>query len=329
MPLITTLASGSDSGFVTSGGGLGYSFTTATFTPGTSSGLQGPTIAQARAGVGSPSWAAEKMTMTYPGYIEWTVPATANYTFTLAGAQAGGGERYLSANNPANDYTPATWLRGGRGAIIRFNYNLIIGEKVGIVIGQYGGSGYEQGNSRAGGGGGGTWLYTVIGETLIAVAGGGGGGGDSTEGLDASVNGGSGQGGVDNGGGAGGGWLSNGANTSPAPTTSCYGSLSCRGGAVKPSVGSYGVAHSGWTYSALQCHFDRFGGFGGGATQHDNYSGGGGGYTGGNGGSGGGSTGGTSYVISSATSVNTSFGLNGTLSQTTTPFHGYMTVTKN
>ena len=336
MPINATISAASASGFRTSlqKAPALYLFTSATFTPGTASGLQGPNLTQARAAVGNPSWSTTYMAMPYPGYIEWTVPDTAVYTFTLAGAQGGGGERYASANNPASDFASTAWLRGGKGSIIQFNYSLTAGEKLGIVVGQYGGSGYEQSFSRAGGGGGGTWLYSIPSETLIACAGGGGGASDSYEGQDGTgasagnASAGNGQGGTSTSAGSGGGWFSNGASV--AATNICSGSYSCRGGAVKPSVGSYGVAHSGYTNSSMACHFERFGGFGGGGSQHDNTAGGGGGYTGG-GSQGSGTAGfpGTSYITPSATSVSLNVGLNGGTTQSVQNSHGYLQVTKN
>jgi hypothetical protein len=143
-----------------------YAFTSATFTPGGASGRFGPTVAQARSGVGSPSWANTYLNMSSQGIQEWTVPKTATYRFTVAGARGGNGNLNQAGST------------GGTGAILRLNVNLTEGQVLNLVVGQQGGLGSS---GRGGGGGGGSFVYSggIGGNGLILAAAGGGGADDS------------------------------------------------------------------------------------------------------------------------------------------------------
>ena len=219
-----------------------YSFTSATFTPGGATGRLGPNIAQARSGVGNPTWAPTYLNMTTQGIQQWTVPSNGTYRITTAGARGG--------------------QTGGNGATLRADFALTQGQVLNLVVGQRGGN--DPGGAGAGGGGG-SFVYSgaIGGNGLLLAAGGGGGMDDSgssgfsavsslnptrddTGGGDTTNNG-------QNGGGnyeGGGGWLA---------------------GAISAVMRgeSFGVGRRGGE-----------GGFGAGGDSHDD-GGGGGGFTGG------------------------------------------------
>ena len=142
-----------------------YAFTSATFSTGGATAFNGPTIAQARSGVGNPSWASTYLNMTTRGIQIWTVPKDATYRFTVAGARGG---RSGSSSG-----------RGGYGAILRADVALTQGQVLNLVVGQEGTRGP---GGRGGGGGGGSFVYSgnVRGNGLIIAAGGGGGSDDGT-----------------------------------------------------------------------------------------------------------------------------------------------------
>lgn len=143
-----------------------YAFTSATFTNGGASSRTGPTLAQARSGVGNPSWASTYLNMTTQGIQVWTVPATATYRIRAAGGQGGTG----SSN-----------ATGGFGAILEVDVSLTQGQVLNLVVGHRGDNAV-QGGGRGGGGGGGTFVYSggIGGNGLIIAAGGGGGGDDGS-----------------------------------------------------------------------------------------------------------------------------------------------------
>ena len=125
-----------------------YSFTNATFTSGGLVGKTGPTLAQAVLGLtGTPSpstWSGTYLTMnSYQGIQQWTVPMTATYSITCAGAGTS----------------------TGYGAVITIYYNLTQGQVVSIVCGQRGIS-----SGVFCGGSGGSFVFT--GSTLLVAAGG-------------------------------------------------------------------------------------------------------------------------------------------------------------
>jgi hypothetical protein len=146
-----------------------YAFTTATFTTGGATGRNGPTVTQARSGVGNPSWAASYLNMTTAGIQDWTVPKTGSYTITCLGARGG-----QAGSNSGG------WGFGAR-AIGTFSF--IQGEVLRIVVGQKGVDTVANGNrcSTGGGGASAVWKRDSTAEPLI-VAGGGAGSSDQPEG---------------------------------------------------------------------------------------------------------------------------------------------------
>ena len=128
-----------------------YSFQNATFTTGGITGINGPTLAQAIAGVsGTPTpstWTGTYLQMkSYQGIQQWTVPKNGTYTITCAGA---GGSGNL-----------------GSGAIITANFTLSKGDIINIVCGQPGGTD----NGYNNGGCGGSFVFTS--STLLIASGG-------------------------------------------------------------------------------------------------------------------------------------------------------------
>ena len=194
----------------------------------------------------------------------WTVPFTAPFILTVAGA-CGGGSQHGS---------------GGRSAIISGVIPLVKGTKLHILIGQEG----TRGTNSAGGGGG--TFVSDSNNVLLAAAGGGGGGGRSYYGTpqvgdkgqvseNGSVNGGvNGLGGRVNGtekndAGGGGGYKGNGKCCSFV-----FGRNTCTSQTCKRAGLSYLSGGLGGTGNSA-------GGFGGGGAASPNFPGGGGGYSGG------------------------------------------------
>jgi hypothetical protein len=226
-----------------------FSFQNATFgTPLT--GRSGPSLAQAQGSLsvtGDNSWTSNtEFFNVISGFQYFTVPETATYRITVAGAQGGNSDCY----GP----------QGGRGAQMRGDFELNSGTKLKMVVGQRGIN-----NCYDGGGGGGTFVCLEDNSPLI-IAGGGGGasasnrstipGTTSTSGQSASSSGGS-NGGGGNGSTAGGG-----------------GGLTGNGG------GSWGG--QAFVNGALGASGSVDGGFGGGGGGGGtNGAGGGGGYSGG------------------------------------------------
>jgi hypothetical protein len=275
-----------------------YAFSSATFTTAGLTETNGPNLAQARSGVGSPAWSNTYLQMDYNGYQKWTVPRAGTYRFQLAGASGGFGDGSPTGNP------------GGKGRVIRFDIALTQGETIQIVVGQHGGTpSSPQGNDRSGGGGGATTVFRTTGFQLLGVAGGGGastnsGGTGATSANFGNINGGNpgSSGGFNFGGAGGGSWN----GTSSGIGTGAGQGLS-DGGGVNPSLGRFAVSRFGWT-SASQ--YRGYGGFGGGGSGVDNnMPGGGGGFGGGNAGANG-SQGGGSFIIGTATNP-TDLGTNG------------------
>jgi hypothetical protein len=299
-----------------------YAFTSATFTSGGVQGRFGPSIAQARVGVGSPAWANTYLNQGRAnGYQLWTVPATGVYEIIAAGARG-----QQAANNPGATF----------GAVMRGRVSLTQGSTLEMVIGQLPSGGTSAPDSNAAGGGG---TFVVVGGTLnpIIIAGGGGGSysvwggqqfhsGQTRErpiwsGSLAPINSGSdpviGQGGPGYHGGGGGG-LNSGGQLYPSRSLSeSAGSSDGNQHQFTQGAGFSGSNIFGTFYAIggnASSSTNVLGGFGGGGGGHtgNNTGGGGGGYTGGPGGytSGGGNIssgiGGGSFIISSATNVGTS-----------------------
>ena len=315
-----------------------YSFTSFTFTTGSTTGQYGPALSTLRTAYTATgaSWASTYLNMAVSGVQRWTVPKTTTYQFTVAGA-AGGTTSYTSYSVPT-------------GIIQRGRVSLNSGDIIVIVVGQrpaVTGSMYQTG------GGGGTFVYktdTSAGN-LLFVAGGGGGstGGNSgtaqTKGKDAS----SGTLGTDghlgiNGllygytgtvgnGGTGGIGYGNSDTTNGATGNNVTGDGG-KGGNGNPTNGpggGGGGAGVGATTSTSTFYggntsgsgggLGGSGGFGGGGgagggSDGSGGAGGGGGYTGGGGGGssggndGGGGGGGGSYVSNAITNVTLNYGQN-------------------
>lgn len=290
-----------------------YAFTSITFTNATATGSNGPNLTQCRTAYSALNpWVTNTafFNMTVNGIQRWTVPATGNYSFTVAGSCGGnaGG-------------------RVGLGAIITLTLSLTASNILSIACGQPGINNSGGCSSDVGGGGGGTFVYNTTTSTWLVVAGGGGGGGGSTRGIDASNHGQIGtSGGSPTGANAGAGGT--GGNGGTVVFTGC----------ATPSASGAGITGNGQTAGSGQggSNFANglvggfsgsgfFGGFGGGGAIGQYGGGGGGGYSGGGGGglntcscsdySGGG--GGGSYGIVAFT----------TFSATNTS-NGYCTVTK-
>ena len=192
----------------------------------------------------------------------WTVPLTAKYSLTVAGASGG------------DAFSP-----GGNGTVISGEVRLVKGTQLRLLIGQKG----VKGTSGAGGGGG-TFVIDSTNNTLLAAAGGGGGGGgqiisqdgdNGQIGESGSVFGGKGgSGGNVNGterndAGGGGGYLGNGLCCSFNLTTSSCIPCTCSQGGLSYKNGGLGGTGDG------------VGGFGGGGAAYNYFPGGGGGYSGG------------------------------------------------
>jgi hypothetical protein len=174
-PIISTFGSGSAIGFGRAQFGFkGFAFTSATFTPGGSTGRTGPSLSEAQNGIsssGNDSWKndTEFFNVTN-GLQEWTVPASGSYTIEVWGAEGG-----------------SSTFSGGKGARMRGDFELESGEVIYIVVGQKGDSG-----SYSGGGGGGTFVWRNSRENyslsdLIIAAGGGAGGAETGPGIDGTT----------------------------------------------------------------------------------------------------------------------------------------------
>ena len=215
------------------------------FTNCGASGKDGPTWTEVNASYLGTNLAGS-ISMTTQGIQEWTVPDSGTYVVEAAGAMGG---RNPNANG---DF--------GYGAYARGKFNLSVGDKLKILVGQMG----LNSTSNNSGGGGGTFVTTDSDIPLIIAGGGGGSKGNTRggNGLDGANGGNAGSkaGGINGGAGnsefsrGGGGGLTGSANGS-------------NGGKAFVNGGEGGGS---------------YGGFGGGGSGHYNDSGGGGGgYSGG------------------------------------------------
>ena len=296
-----------------------YDFTTHTFSPANTTGRTAPSITTLRNFYDVPWGDTYLNEGDFAGYQNWTVPETASYEITAAGA---------SGASTYNDSTENG--RGGAGAIIRTTFDLNGGDVITIVVGQRPETSAIAASNGGGGGGGGSFVWAA-GNVLMLAAGGGSGGshwrnvgavrfpGDSasytTSGGDGS---GDISGGIDgNGGsastnnrssGAGGGWLTAGA---PHPQNS----------STSPGLTRSNGFIGGNGYN----DYATGGGFGGGGGAYDTVGGGGGGYSGGAAGSYSGvGGGGGSYSSGTLTEV----GLNTAPTSHQSSTAGYVTITK-
>lgn len=293
-----------------------YDPTNHTFTNAGVSGRFGPSLAQCRVAYSSAPWRNNlSLFNVIAGVQLWTVPKSGSFLIDVAGAKGGG-------NN------------GGLGAKVQGIFQLPVGRKLKIIVGQMGGLTSQHPN-YCGGGGGGTYVYFDEYDPFPLIVGGGGGGqsqsavgghGSATQMPNSSVGpSGNGPGGSDGNGGKGGyevgaystgsggaGWISNGLS----------------GTLRRNPVGGVGLAPRNSSIGGLHKHPDYInadGGFGGGAGGTDN-SGAGGGGGGWNGGGGGnnfitaqwGAGGGAGSYNSGSNQVNSS-GVNGS--------HGYVKIT--
>lgn len=183
-------------------------------------------------------------------YQYWTVPRTGRYLIRTYGAQGG--------------KTNGSSYRGGYGAIIEGDFDLIEGQRLKILVGHAGDS--ATGSNSGSGGGGGT--FVALDNNLPLIVSGGGGGGSRAavyshgDGRDAT--------GTNRGDRAGalGGTYGNGRGAGFSPNGD-GGSLSFKNG----GLGGTRLWDDGGD-----------GGFGGGAGNSGHLGGGGGGYAGGSGG---------------------------------------------
>ena len=142
-----------------------YSFTDATFTPGTQTGSTGPNLTTARnglTGTGVDAWKNDTsfFNVVTQGIQLWKVPATKTYRIEATGARGG-----------SSGFGP-----GGYGARIITDVTLTEGQILAIVVGQSGEDNAFANNFTSGpGGGGGTFIYDNSSITYYVAVGGGGG----------------------------------------------------------------------------------------------------------------------------------------------------------
>ncbi len=146
-----------------------YDFSSFTFGMGTFvTGAIGPTYQQLLTYyTASAQWASNTQYFTSSkfGFQIWTAPATSTYEIEVAGSRAG------RLNNNTLELF-------GKGAIVKGNYQLVQGQKVIIITGQYDTAfNFTQPSSsyQGMGGGGGSFLLDSASLNPIMVAGGGGG----------------------------------------------------------------------------------------------------------------------------------------------------------
>ena len=190
-----TLLSGSIAKFVVMSGGLGASYTqfpavgtvtpplntvgnTETFTSGSVTGKNGPTLAQLKTDYAAKTWEQESayLNMSTQGFQQFTICHAGSYEITAYGANGG---------------SPLTLGGGGKGANATGTFTLTNGQKLTIVVGQPGiKSNTNSGAADAGGGGGGSFVFSVtsISTDSVLVAAGGGAGklGTNSSGYDAT-----------------------------------------------------------------------------------------------------------------------------------------------
>ena len=251
-------------GFTLAGGGFTlepaptslYSFTTFTFTNASATGATGPTLANCQTAYAGQVWLSSYFTVSPQGFQQWTVPATGNYTVTVAGAAGGGG------------VYPSNAAYSGSGRIISQTLALTKNDVLILVVGQAG----VQGTYTGGGGGG---SFVIRSGTVLMAAGGGGGKGNQAGSNSRDTVAGNpstgGAAGASGGGGGGGGFGGNGGGTA--------GTVAGGGG---NGYSSNFTGGAGGTQN--QSGAGGFGGGGGGGNGNgDIAGGGGGGYSGGDG----------------------------------------------
>tara|TARA_Y100000996_G_scaffold107122_1_gene78793 strand:- start:563 stop:3778 length:3216 start_codon:yes stop_codon:yes gene_type:complete len=265
-----------------------YYFTSHTFTNAGKTGRFGPTLFQLRNAYAGASWASNSdffnlggplpvvtRQETLNGFQLWTVPETAIYKITAKGAMGG---------------TSYSTERGGRGGLITAYFNLTMGTKIVILVGQRGGSSTSE--SGGGGGGGATFIlkenfevsstadyFGTKDEDIYMIVGGGGGatrayGNSNLRAGDAEM--------YTSGGGFGGStgpsYGSGGGAGYYGPGNQGYADAELGGGRLANVNEFYGFP-GGNVYSSG--NYGCIGGFGGGGASRHHEGAGGGGYQGG------------------------------------------------
>ena len=177
-----TLPSSSIAKFVVMSGGLGASYTqfpavgtvtpplntvgsTETFTSGSVTGKNGPTLVDLKTAYAAKTWEQESayLNVSTNGFQQFSICHAGTYEITAYGANGGSG---------------STAGGGGKGANAKGTFTLTNGQKLTIVVGQPGAWNGQSGGSYAGGGGGGSFVVsgTSISTDSVLVAAGGGAG---------------------------------------------------------------------------------------------------------------------------------------------------------
>lgn len=309
-----------------------YNFSSFTFTNGTQTGRNGPSLANLLSAYNTTAnpWlnVTDFFTAT-DGFQYWTVPKTGVYRIKLRGANG------VPATNTF------TACEGGQGIILTFDVTLQKSEIIEILIGQSG----TVATNDGGGGGASAILkspYNTNG-SILGIAGGGGGRRASSTGVGIpgasyTTYGGYGTRNGTNSGASASGIVANGPSTN-ASWTPTAATLSQGGPAANSNYGDGGAGflgngfNDGFSSTVAQAltgtavggfsAVGADGGFGGGADgAGQSGGGGGGGYTGGSGGHTAG--GGGSYASGDASNYSESFDGNVTKTgSVTTLFHGY------
>ena len=177
-----TLPSSSIAKFVVMSGGLGASYTqfpavgvvtpplntvgsTETFTSGSVTGKNGPTLVELKTAYAAKTWEQESayLNVSTNGFQQFSICHAGTYEITAYGANGGSG---------------STAGGGGKGANAKGTFTLTNGQKLTIVVGQPGAWNGQSSGSYAGGGGGGSFVFsgTSISTDSVLVAAGGGAG---------------------------------------------------------------------------------------------------------------------------------------------------------
>jgi len=263
-----------------------FAGTTYSFTNASATGFNGPSQAQIDSAY-SGSTLQGLVTISTRGIQTWTVPASGEYSITIAGA-AGGSNLGLS-------------LPGGSGALLTTVVSLTAGTVLNVVVGQKGTDNPKTCTATycGAGGGGGSFVYTSVSNTFIAVAGGGGGAPSVTANLASSKTTADGKATSTSGSNVGPTISPCTAVSSTGGTNGSGGSLSNRLNNTNTGAPGAGITSAGATYANAEgkslsgnwlggnstYSSNRPGGFGGGAAATSTstwfWSGGGGGYSGG------------------------------------------------
>jgi hypothetical protein len=141
-----------------------YEFTTHTFTNAGATGRIGPTLSQIQIAYTEIEWTKDRNYLNMvgnDGIQIWTVPKTGKYLIQTVGA----------SGNP----NMVKYFSYGHGADIQTTVKLNKGQKIKILVGQYGDYNSRQGEWKNSGGGGGSFVVNENDNEPIIIAGGGGG----------------------------------------------------------------------------------------------------------------------------------------------------------